>query len=369
MLFHLLPGLSDVFSAFNVFIYITFRAAGALVTSLVLAFVLGPMTIRGLTRFGIGQVVREEGPATHLPKAGTPTMGGALIVMSASISTLLWAELTNWYTVLALVTFVAMGAIGFMDDYLKVVQGRTKGLIARYKMFGQWTFGLALGLFLVLWPISGAVPPNHTMVPFFSDIALVFHPVAYVPFVALVISASSNGVNLTDGLDGLAAGLTAIAATTFGIFAYLLGRVNTTEYLGLFYLPGAGELSVLALALAGGCLGFLWFNTHPAEVFMGDTGSLALGGVIGAMAILLKAEFLLVIVGGVFVMEVLSVVLQVGYFRYTTRKYGSGKRLFRMAPIHHHFEQLGWSESKIVVRFWIMGILCAMVALSALKIR
>ena len=368
MLYHLLPDLADVYNVFNVFRYITFRAAGALVTSLVLAFVLGPMTIRGLKRFRIGQVVRADGPATHLPKAGTPTMGGALIVMSAGVSTLLWAELTNWYTVLALVTFVAMGTIGFMDDYLKVVQGRTAGLIARYKMLGQWTFGLGLGLFLLLRPIS-PVPPNHTMVPFFSDIALVFHPWIYVLFVGFVISGSANAVNLTDGLDGLAAGLTAIAATTFGIFAYLLGRVDSSTYLGLFYLPGAGELSVLALALAGGCLGFLWFNTHPADVFMGDTGSLALGGAIGVMAILLKAEFLLVIVGGVFVVEVLSVVLQVGYFRYTARKHGSGRRLLRMAPIHHHFEQLGWPESKIVVRFWIMGILCAMVAFSALKIR
>ena len=368
MLYHLLPDLADVYNVFNVFRYITFRAAGALVTSLVLAFVLGPMTIRGLKRFRIGQVVRADGPATHLPKAGTPTMGGALIVMSAGVSTLLWAELTNWYTVLALVTFVAMGTIGFMDDYLKVVQGRTAGLIAQYKMLGQWTFGLGLGLFLLLRPIS-PVPPNHTMVPFFSDIALVFHPWIYVLFVGFVISGSANAVNLTDGLDGLAAGLTAIAATTFGIFAYLLGRVDSSTYLGLFYLPGAGELSVLALALAGGCLGFLWFNTHPADVFMGDTGSLALGGAIGVMAILLKAEFLLVIVGGVFVVEVLSVVLQVGYFRYTARKHGSGRRLLRMAPIHHHFEQLGWPESKIVVRFWIMGILCAMVAFSALKIR
>ena len=368
MLYHLLPDLADVYNVFNVFRYITFRAAGALVTSLVLAFVLGPMTIRGLKRFRIGQVVRADGPATHLPKAGTPTMGGVLIVMSAGVSTLLWAELTNWYTVLALLTFVAMGALGFMDDYLKVVQGRTAGLIARYKMLGQWTFGLGLGLFLLLRPIS-PVPPNHTMVPFFSDIALVFHPWLYVLFVGFVISGSANAVNLTDGLDGLAAGLLAIAASTFAVFAYLLGRVDSSAYLGLFYLPGAGELSVLALALAGGCLGFLWFNTHPAEVFMGDTGSLALGGAIGVMAILLKAEFLLAIVGGVFVVEVLSVVFQVGYFRYTAKKHGSGRRLFRMAPIHHHFEQLGWPESKIVVRFWIMGILCAMVAFSALKIR
>ncbi len=368
MLYHLLPPLADVHIFFNLFRFITFRAAGALVTSLVLAFVLGPMTIRGLRRFGIGQVVREEGPATHLPKAGTPTMGGALIVMSASISTLLWAELTNWYTVLALLSLVAMGALGFMDDYLKVVQRRTAGLIARYKMLGQWTFGLGMGLFLLLNPIS-PVPPNHTMVPFFSDVALVLSPWFYVVFVGFVVSGSANAVNLTDGLDGLATGLMAIAASTFAVFAYLLGRVDTSGYLLLFYLPGAGELSVLALAVAGGCLGFLWYNTHPAEVFMGDTGSLALGGVLGAMAILLKAEFLLVIVGGVFVVEVLSVVLQVGFFKYTRWRHGTPRRLFRMAPIHHHFEQLGWPESKVVTRFWILGILCAMVAFSALKIR
>jgi len=207
------------------------------------------------------------------------------------------------------------------------------------------------------------------MVPFFSDIALVFHPWVYVLFVGFIVSGSANAVNLTDGLDGLAAGLMAIAASAFAVFAYLLGNIETSGYLLLFYLPGAGELTVLALAVAGGCLGFLWYNTHPAEVFMGDTGSLALGGVIGAMAILLKAEFLLAIVGGVFVVEAVSVILQVGHFRYTARKYGSGRRLFRMAPIHHHFEQLGWPESKVVTRFWILGILCAMVAFSALKIR
>ena len=368
MLYHLLPGLTDVHIVFNLFRFITFRAAGALVTSLVVAFVLGPVTIRALTRLRVGQVVRAEGPATHLEKAGTPTMGGVLILIATTLSTLLWAELTNWYTVLALLTLVAMGAIGFMDDYLKVVQGRTAGLVARYKMTGQWAFGLALGLFLLLHPVS-PVDPNQTMLPFFSDLSLVFAPWAYVPFVAFVISGSSNAVNITDGLDGLAAGLTAIAAATFGIFAYLLGRVDSSAYLGLFYLPGAGELTILALALTGGCLGFLWYNGHPAEVFMGDTGSLALGGVIGAMAILLKAEFLLVIVGAVFVVEALSVMLQVGYFRHTARKYGAGRRLFKMAPLHHHFEQLGWPESKVVVRFWIMGILSAMVAFSALKIR
>ncbi|MEE2669710.1 MAG: phospho-N-acetylmuramoyl-pentapeptide-transferase [Gemmatimonadota bacterium] len=368
MLYHLLPGLTDVHIVFNLFRFITFRAAGALVTSLVLAFVLGPVIIKALSRFRVGQVVRSEGPATHLPKAGTPTMGGVLIVLSTGLSTLLWAELTNWYTILALLTLVAMAAIGFMDDYLKVVQGRTAGLIARYKMLGQWIFGLGLGLFLILHPIS-PIDPNRTMLPFFSDLSLLFEPWLYVVFVGFIVSGSSNAVNITDGLDGLAAGLTAIAAATFGVFAYLLGRVDSSAYLGLFYLPGAGELTVLALSLAGGCLGFLWFNAHPAEVFMGDTGSLALGGAIGAMAILLKAEFLLAIVGGVFVMEALSVILQVSYFRYSAAKYGSGRRLFRMAPIHHHFEQSGWPESKVIVRFWIMGILCAMIAFSALKIR
>jgi len=368
MFYHLLPQLSDLNIVFNVFVYITFRAAGALVTSLLLAFVLGPRMIRWLRRLNVGQVVREEGPRTHLEKAGTPTMGGVLIVASATVSTLLWARLDNPYTWIVLVSLVWMGGLGFLDDYLKVVQGRPQGLVARYKMIGQWTFGLALGLFLILQPIS-PIEPNRTMLPFFSDHSLYFLAWAYVPFVAVVVSGSSNAVNLTDGLDGLATGLAAIAAGTFAIFAYILGRTDVSDYLGVFYLPGAGELTIFALALSGACLGFLWFNAHPAEVFMGDTGSLAIGGAIGVMAILLKAEFLLVIVGGVFVLETVSVMLQVGWFRYTARKHGEGRRIFRMAPIHHHFEQLGWPETKVVVRFWLLGILCAMVALSALKIR
>ena len=368
MLYHLLPGLSDVHIVFNLFRYITFRSAGAVVTSLILAFILGPPTIRALRRLRVGQVVREEGPESHLEKAGTPTMGGALIVMAATFSTLLWAELTNWYILLALAAFLLTGALGFVDDYLKVVSRKTEGLVARYKMAGQLVLGLSLGLLLVLRPLSD-LPSNWTMVPFWADWAAVIWPPLYVVFVAVVVTGSSNAVNLTDGLDGLAAGLTAIAVTTFGVFAYLIGRVDTSGYLGLFYLPGSGELTVFAVAVAGATLGFLWFNAHPAEVFMGDTGSLALGGALGVMAILLKAEFLLLIVGGVFVVEALSVALQVGYFRYTVRKYGEGRRVFRMAPIHHHFEKLGWPESKVVIRFWILGILCAMVAFSTLKIR
>ncbi len=368
MLFHLLPGLSDVHIVFNVFRYITFRAAGAVVTSLVIAFVFGPIVIRRLQLASVGQVVRETGPESHLEKAGTPTMGGLIIIAAAVLSTLLWAELTNWYTLLALVSLVWMGAIGFLDDYLKVVQKKPRGLVARYKMVGQWSFGLALGAFLLLNPISPH-PSTATSVPFFSDVQATFVPVAFVIFTGIVVSGSSNAVNLTDGLDGLAAGLTAIAAITLGVFAYTAGRIDMSDYLGFFYLPGAGELTIFAVALAGAAIGFLWFNTHPAEVFMGDTGSLALGGALGVMAILLKAEFLLVIVGGVFVLETLSVIVQTGWFKYTRRRFGEGQRFFRMAPVHHHFEKLGWPESKVVVRFWILGVLFAMLAISTLKIR
>jgi phospho-N-acetylmuramoyl-pentapeptide-transferase len=368
MLYHLLPGLADVHGVFNVFVYITFRAAGAVVTSLLIAFALGPAVIRRLDAARVGQVIRDSGPATHQTKAGTPTMGGLIMIASAAISTLLWAELTNWYTIVALISFIWMGAIGFLDDYLKVVQGKTRGLVARYKMVGQWTFGLGLGGFLLWNPISPH-PSTWTTVPFFSEVAAVFPAPIFVLFTGWVVSGSSNAVNLTDGIDGLAAGLVAISAATLGIFAYIAGRTDTSAYLGFFYLPGAGELTIFAVALAGAAVGFLWFNAHPAQVFMGDTGSLALGGALGVMAILLKAEFLLAIVGGVFVMETLSVALQVGWFKYTRRRFGEGRRVFRMAPIHHHFEQLGWPETKVVIRFWILGVLFAMLAISTLKIR
>jgi phospho-N-acetylmuramoyl-pentapeptide-transferase len=324
--------------------------------------------IRRLQLAGVGQVVREVGPESHREKTGTPTMGGLIIILAATISTLVWARLDNWYTILAIVSLLWMGGIGFLDDYLKVVQGKTRGLVARYKMIGQWTFGLGLGAFLLWNPISSH-PTTWTSVPFFSDLAAAFAPPVFVVFTAVVVSGSSNAVNLTDGLDGLAAGLTAIAVTTLGLFAYIAGRTDMSRYLGFFYLDGAGELTVFAVALAGAALGFLWFNTHPAEVFMGDTGSLALGGALGVMAILLKAEFLLVIVGGVFVVETLSVIAQRGWFKYTKYRYGEGRRVFRMAPIHHHFEKLGWSEPKVVIRFWILGVLFAMLAISTLKIR
>jgi phospho-N-acetylmuramoyl-pentapeptide-transferase len=368
VLYHLLPQFADVHIIFNLFIYLTFRSAGAFVTSVLLAYLLGPKTIRWLTRLRVGQVVREYGPESHLEKAGTPTMGGALIIMAAVLSTLLWANVSNWYTIIALVALVWMGLLGFLDDYLKVVRGRPEGLVARYKMAGQLVFGTILGVLLVMQP-PWPVPPNWTMVPFFADWVAVFWVPAYVLFVAFVVSGSSNAVNLTDGLDGLAAGLTGISVATFGVFAYLIGRSDASQYLGLIYLPGAGELAVFCAALAGAAAGFLWYNAHPADVFMGDTGSLALGGALGVLAILLKAEFLLVIVGGVFVLEAASVILQTGYFKYTARKHGAGRRVFRMAPLHHHFEKLGWAESKVVIRFWILGILFAMLGFSTLKIR
>ena len=368
MLYEFLFPLADTHIVFNLFQYITFRAGGAMLTALLIAFVSGPPILRWLRRKGIGQVVRLDGPPAHLVKAGTPTMGGLIILAAVLVPTLLWARLDNLYVLIALGITAAMGALGFVDDYLKVVQRESRGLVARYKLIGQFILGLALGFVLMAHPLSD-YPVNHTTLPFFKEWRLVIWAPFFVPFVALVVSGSANAVNLTDGLDGLAAGLAAIAGATFGVFAYLIGRVDASDYLGLFYLPGAGELSVFSAALAGGALGFLWFNSHPADVFMGDTGSLALGGALGAVAVLIKGEFLLLIIGAVFVSEAVSVMMQMGWFKYTRKRYGQGRRIFRMAPLHHHFEQLGWEESKVVVRFWIVGVLSALIALSTLKVR
>jgi len=366
MLYYLYE-LRDVHILFNLFQYVTVRSAGGLVTALLLSFAFGPGLIRRLTALKVGQVVRESGPQSHMVKAGTPTMGGTIIIAGTVFSTALWARPT-WYTGLCLLALIWMGGIGFLDDYLKVVQKKTRGLVARFKLAGQMTFGVGLGVLLLTRPLS-PYPSQWTGVPFLADYYAALAPALFVVLVALVITGASNAVNLTDGLDGLAAGLAAIAATTFAVLSYVTGRVDTAEYLGLFYLPGAEEMTIFGLALAGGSMGFLWFNAHPAQVFMGDTGSLSIGGALGVMAILLKSEFLLVIVGGVFVMEAVSVMVQVGWFKYTARRFGEGRRVFRMAPIHHHFEKLGWPESKVVIRFWILGILCAMVAFSTLKIR
>jgi len=368
MLYHLLVPLSDLHIVFNLFRFQTFRAAGAVVTAFLVAFYFGPAIILRLRLLRVGQVVRTEGPQSHLGKSGTPTMGGVLILLSTLIPTLLWAELTNPYTITAMVVLLWLGVLGFLDDYLKVVRKKTEGLIARYKIIGQTSLGLLLGIVLIVMPFSD-VPATWSQIPFFKTWHFDFWPLLYILFVTFIIVGCSNAVNLTDGLDGLAAGLSAVAAVTFGVFAYIHGRVDTSDYLNIFYLPGTGELAIFCVALAGGCMGFLWFNAHPAEVFMGDTGSLAIGGALGAVAVMLKAEFLLAIVGGVFVLEALSVASQTLYFKWTKRRTGTGRRIFRMAPLHHHFEQIGWHESKVIIRFWILGVMFALVAIATLKIR
>jgi phospho-N-acetylmuramoyl-pentapeptide-transferase len=369
MLYHLLEPFFDRYILFNVFRYITFRAAAGMGTALLMSLLLGPPVIRWLRVLRVGQVVRAEGPQSHLAKAGTPTMGGALIIMSTVIATLLWAELTNGYVVVAMIVLVWLGSLGFLDDYLKVVRRRTEGLVGRYKLVGQAMLGLLVAAFLLLYPPRADVASTATTLPFLAEWHIVMAPLLFVPWVMFVLAGASNAVNLTDGLDGLAGGLSAIAAGTFGVFAYLIGRSDTSRYLGLLYMPGSGELTIFCFALVGAALGFLWFNAHPAEVFMGDTGSLAIGGALAAVAILLKSEFLLVIIGGVFVLEAISVMAQVSWFKFTARTRGRGERLLLMAPLHHHFEKAGWAESKIIVRFWILGLLFALIAFSSLKIR
>jgi phospho-N-acetylmuramoyl-pentapeptide-transferase len=375
MLYHLLAPLGKRFILFNLFNYISFRAAGATVTALLLAFAIGPWIIQRLRERKVGQVVRADGPASHQGKRGTPTMGGLIILLATVVPTLLWAPLTNRFVLFAMLATLWMGAIGFLDDYLKIVQGKSRGLVARWKLAGQCSFGIVLGVLLLIYPVVPVetIPASATTLPFFKYLVVNFAPWLFVAFVTVVITGSSNAVNLTDGLDGLATGLAAIAAAGFAFFAYLLGRTDATQYLNLFYLPGAGELTVFCAALMGACLGFLWFNAHPAQVFMGDTGSLAIGGAFGTVAILLKAEFLLLLIGGVFVAEAVSVMLQTSTYKYFKRtrgkEYADAHRVFRMAPLHHHFEKLGWAETTVVTRFYILGIFCALIALSTLKVR
>lgn len=361
MFYHLLYPLSDTFSAFNLFRYITFRAAYAVVTALVMAIWFGPAIINALKRHQIRESIRREGPQSHLAKEGTPTMGGVIILLCILVPTLLWADLTNRYIQLIVAVTAGMGVIGWVDDYFKAVKKQHKGLVARKKLAGQLLLGLALGICLFAWPPTPEFSTN-TDIPFLKNLVLPLG-IFYIPFVLIVVAGTSNAVNLSDGLDGLAIGLSAIAFVAFAAIAYVTGRADFSRYLAITYLPGAGELTIYCAATLGASLGFLWFNAHPAEVFMGDTGALALGGALGAMAILVKKELLLVILGGVFVLEALSVIIQVGVYRYT------GRRFFRMAPLHHHFELLGWPESKVVVRFWIMGVICALLTLSTLKIR
>jgi len=354
---HTLPGLS----ALNVFRYITFRAAYAAITALLVCFVLGPPMIDWLRRLRLGQKIRAEGPQAHLAKAGTPTMGGLLIVAAIAIPTLLWGNFHSRPVWIAVFATVWLGALGFLDDYLRVVKGYPKGLLGRYKLGGQIVVGAVIGLVLVLWPEKG-LSPTVTHVPFlkfrFIDFGILF-----VPFVILVITATSNAVNLTDGLDGLASGLVAIAAVAFAGMCYLSGHVKFSDYLNISHLRYAGELTVFCAAVLGAALGFLWYNCHPADMFMGDTGSLALGGALGTIAVLIKREFWLILVGGVFVAETLSVMIQVTSFRLW------GRRVFRMSPLHHHFELRGWAESRVVLRFYIVGALLALLSLSTFKLQ
>ena len=361
MLYHLLWPLHEQWGVFNVFRYITFRAAYAALTALIIGLLIGPWLIRRLRELKIGQSIREEGPKSHGVKAGTPTMGGVLIVIGIVTPTLLWADLTNKFIWLALAAMLAFASLGFIDDYAKLMRKRNLGLKARHQLMAQAAFSLVVGFILVEWAGRGEFQTTIGL-PFFKDIRPDLG-LLYVPFVMLVLVCTSNAVNLTDGLDGLAGGATMIAAGTYAILAYVAGHVLVADYLAVEPVRDAGELAVFLAATVGALLAFLWFNAPPAEVFMGDTGSLALGGAIGTVALAVKQELLLVIVGGIFVLEGLSVVVQVASFKLT------GRRVLRMAPLHHHFEQLGWAESKIVVRFWIGCLIFALFGLSTLKLR
>lgn len=359
MLYRFLYPLHEYYSYLNVFKYITFRTFGAAITAIVLCLWLGPAFIRLMQEKQMKQVVRENGPASHLSKRGTPTMGGALILFSSLLSSVLWCDLENpkiWMILFLTLTF---GLIGFIDDYRKVIQKNPKGLAGRYKLLGQFLFsGIAVAFLLYTQEISSEV-----YLPLFKDVTLNFGPFGYWIFGMLTIVGASNAVNLTDGLDGLAIGPTIINALTFGLLAYCSGHLVIASYLQIPHVSGAGELSVFLAALASACLGFLWFNTYPAQVFMGDVGSLALGGALGGSAVMTKNEILLVVCGGIFVVEALSVMIQVASFKTT------GKRVFKMAPIHHHFELKGWPEPKVIVRFWIISVILALITLSTLKLR
>jgi phospho-N-acetylmuramoyl-pentapeptide-transferase len=379
MLYHLLTPFAEDFQLFNLFNYITFRVGGAIMTALLLSFVLGPSMIRWMRRKqGRGQPIRADGPQSHIiSKAGTPTMGGVLILLSLTVATLLWARLDNFYVWIVLGVTLAYGGLGFIDDYLKVTKQKSTGVVGSMKLIVQ--FGVALLAGYLCMATLGATPDAPEGIE--TSVAVPFVPLSFleqlfgagaagvpigwlmVPFAAFVIVGASNTVNITDGLDGLATVPVMIAAGTYALIAYLVGNAIYSTYLGIPYVPGTGELAIICGAIIGAGLGFLWFNAPPAMIFMGDTGSLALGGAIGSMAVATKHEIVLAIVGGLFVLEGLSVMIQIASFKLT------GKRVFKMAPIHHHFEQLGWKESTIVIRFWIISVILALIGLATLKLR
>ncbi|MCA3213755.1 MAG: phospho-N-acetylmuramoyl-pentapeptide-transferase [Burkholderiales bacterium] len=384
MLLELLQWLSQDIRAFNVFNYLTLRAVLAAGTALAIGLVAGPWVIRKLTEMKIGQAVRTDGPQSHLSKSGTPTMGGVLILISIGLTTLLWADLSNRFVWVVLIVTLGFGWIGWVDDYRKVVHRNPKGMSAREKYFWQSLIGLGASFYLAfaiaapstdaIWPLMWQwvgngfyidLPPRSDLiVPFFKNYAYPMGVIGFVILSYLVIVGTSNAVNLTDGLDGLAIMPAALVGAALGIFAYVVGRADFSKYLLFPYIPGAGELTIICAAIAGAGLAFLWFNAYPAQVFMGDVGALALGGALGTIAVITRQEIVLFIMGGVFVAETVSVMLQVAYFRWS-----GGKRIFRMAPLHHHFELSGWKENQVVVRFWIITIMLVLVGLSTLKIR
>ena len=384
-----LQGLSPEFGFFRVFQYLTFRAVMAAMTALLIGLVAGPAVIRRLAALKIGQPVREYGLQTHLVKSGTPTMGGVLILLSIALSTLLWFDLSNRFVWIVLIVTLGFGAIGWVDDWRKVVRKDPEGMRSREKYFWQSLIGLVAAVYLVFsisessnarvlelfwsWVGSGFdvnLPPKAgLMLPFFKEVSYPLGVFGFVILTYLVIVGASNAVNLTDGLDGLAIMPVVMVGSALGVFAYVTGSSIYSRYLFMPYIPGSGELLIFCAAMAGAGLAFLWFNTHPAQVFMGDVGALALGGALGTIAVIVRQEIVLAIMGGIFVVEALSVMLQVSYFKYTKRKYGEGRRILKMAPLHHHFEKTGWKETQVVVRFWIITMLLCLIGLSTLKLR
>ena len=360
MLLYLIDYLTNIYSGFNAFTYITLRAVMSALTALVMSFILGPIVIRRLTSRQIGQTVRQDGPQSHLPKAGTPTMGGALILLAIICSTLLWADLDSRYIWTVLLVTIAFGVIGWVDDYRKLILQDSEGLAARWKLLSQSVVGLVAAFALY----SMAETPQETalLIPFFKDLAIPLGG-SYVVLTYLVIVGTSNAVNLTDGLDGLAVMPSVLVSGALGIFAYAAGNVIFADYLGIPYVADAGEMMVFCAALSGAGLGFLWFNTYPAQVFMGDIGALALGAALGTVAVVVRQELILFIMGGLFVIETVSVIIQVASFKLT------GKRVFRMSPLHHHYELKGWAEPKVIVRFWIITVILVLVGLASLKLR
>lgn len=361
MLYYLLYPFHESFTLLNVFRYITFRTAAATLTAMLISFVVGPWIIRRLADLQVRQTVREEGPKSHQKKTGTPTMGGIIILSSVVIPVLLWAKIANPLVLVVLCSIVAFGILGFVDDFLKITRKKNEGLSGRLKMAGQLAISLCIAAYLFSQATAGKFTTELSL-PFFKQLTPELG-LLFIPFTMLVITGASNAVNLTDGLDGLAIGSTLIATAVFTVLAYIAGNAVVSGYLHITNVPGAGEVTVICGALIGACLGFLWFNAHPAQIFMGDIGSLALGGAIGTVAVVVRQELMLLIAGGLFVMEALSVIIQVASFKWT------GKRIFLMAPIHHHFEKKGWSEPQVVIRFWILAIIFALFSMSTLKLR